>query len=89
MQVINNHRNDLLKRREMLIEIESASNPGIPESKKIIAKLGDSTEDSVTIKKITSKFGRKTFTIEANVYDSPDKMNDIEPKPKVKKEKKN
>lgn len=88
MNITNNHRNELLKRREMSVEIEHSSNPGYVEAQKIIADTAKTSEENIKIKKITSKFGRNTFIIDANVYDSADKKQEIEPKPKVKKEKK-
>ncbi|MBX4212627.1 hypothetical protein KW787_04210 [Candidatus Pacearchaeota archaeon] len=77
-------RNDLLKRREVVMEIESDKNPGIAHSTKLIADHFKAGEDHVALKSIQSSFGRKTFLINAFVYDSLKEKQRVEQKVKVK-----
>ena len=78
-------KNPLLKRREVKVIVESQSNPGIANSLKMIADQFKAKEDVIAVKAVKSKFGRKTFLIDAYIYDSAKDKEMIEPKPKVKK----
>ena len=85
METIKDFRNDLLKRKELKVIVESASNPGLSHARKIIADGFKAKEECVVVKELKSKFGRNTFLIDAFIYDSVDSLNKIEPKPKAKK----
>ncbi len=85
MNTILDNKNNLLKRREVKLVIESDSNPGYENSKKLIAKQFKTEEENIAVKNVKSKFGRKTFLIDAFIYDSAKDKESMEPKPKVKK----
>ena len=70
MKIITDFKNDLLKRREVKAIVESPSNLGFQNSLSAITQQFKSKEDQVIIKAVKSKFGRKTFLIEAYIYDS-------------------
>jgi len=80
-------KNKLMKRREVSIIIESASNPGFAKAAKDIAQHFKAPEEHVVVKRIDSSFGRNKFTIEANIYDSAKDKVELEPKKKEKKAK--
>lgn len=86
MKIISDKKNVLLKRREVVCEMECASNPGFAQSTKEIAKETGVSEEVVAIKKIDSSYGTSKFVVSAFLYDSVDEKNKIEPKPKQKKE---
>ena len=83
---MNDIKNNLLKRREVKIVVESISNPGITNAADMIAKQFKADENTIIVKTLKSKFGRNTFLIDAYIYDSVKDKEYIEPKKKVKKE---
>lgn len=85
MNTILDNKNNLLKRREVKLVIDSDSNPGYENSRKIISKQFKCEEENIAVKNVKSKFGRKTFLIDAFIYDNVKDKDSIEPKPKVKK----
>ena len=85
MKIINDVRNDLLKRREVGFIIEDKSNPGFTSSLKLVSEKFKSEEDRIALKAVKSKFGRDTFLIESFIYDSKEDKERIEPKKKEKK----
>lgn len=82
---MNDIKNNLLKRREIKFLIESEANPGFANATKMVADKFKAEEDKIVVKAVKSKFGRKTFLIDAFVYDSIKDKEFIEPKKKVKK----
>lgn len=85
MKTILDTKNSLLKRREVKVLVESASNPGFVAAGSDIASQFKAKEDSIAIKAVRGKFGRNTFLIDAYIYDSAADKAKIEPKVKVKK----
>jgi len=85
MNVISDFRNDLLKRKEVKLIIESQSNPGFQNSLGILAQHFKAKEETIAMKAVKSKFGRNTFLIDAFIYDSKEDKDNIEPKEKIKK----
>lgn len=86
MNVTKEFRNNLLKRKEMVLELEDSSNPGMKKVSSEVAKKLGVSEDCIVVKKLNSGFGSKKFLAEVFVYDSADEKVKIEPKIKVKKE---
>lgn len=86
MNITSDFRNELLKRREVKIVLQSDKNPGLEQSRKIVADALKSTNEVVVVKALNSRFGRDTFSIDAFVYDSLKDKEKIEPRLKVKKE---
>jgi len=85
MQILNQSRNELLKRNEVKGIVSSSGNLGFENAMKIVVDKMKTAEENVVIKNVKSKFGRDTFLIEALVYDSVDDKMKIEPKVKEKK----
>ena len=87
MEVIRDFKNDLLKRREISIVIESNSNPGFEKSSKAIADKFRVSDDIITVKNIYGKFGSNNFTIDAFIYNSAEDKNKLKSKKKLKETK--
>lgn len=85
MKIIEDKQNLLLKRREVKVIVEADKNPTMQEAGKLILEHFKTIEENIAIKQIKGKFGRKTFLIAANVYNSKEDKEKIEPKPKTKK----
>ncbi|MEK6850500.1 MAG: hypothetical protein AABX85_02915 [Nanoarchaeota archaeon] len=85
MKVITDFRNDLLKRREVKVIVESQSNLGFQNSLSTTAQQFKAKEEVIVVKAVKSKFGRNTFLIEAYIYDSVKDKDSIEPRKKIKK----
>ena len=85
MEVVKDLKNDLLKRREVKLVIESEKNPGFAEAiERIVSKFG-ANKDLIVINNVKSKFGRNTFLIDAFIYHSVEDRKKFEPEAKVKK----
>ena len=84
--MIQDFRNELLKRREVKILIEAESNPGFGEAQKKVKEKFGVGEEQIVMRNVKSKFGRKTFLLDAFIYDSAADKEKTEQKPKVKKE---
>lgn len=85
MEMLNNVRNDLLKRREVQFALESEKNPGFDSCKKMLAEKFKVGEDNISMKFVRSNFGARNFLVEAFIYDSHEGKKKIEPKQKAKK----
>lgn len=79
------NKNSLLKRREVKIIVEAKSNPGFSDAMKMVSEQFKAKEENIVVHNVKGKFGRKTFLIDAFVYDSKEDKERIEPKPKAKK----
>lgn len=88
MEEVKNIHNKLLKRKEIIVKLESESNPGMINMQKKVAEKMKVDEELVIIKKINSRFGRNVFEVEVFVYDSAKDKSNTEPKIKVKEAKK-
>ena len=86
MKFTLNSYNSLLHRHDIIAKKDYSSNPGYNVVKEDIAKHFKKTADCVAVKSVKGSFGSSEFIIEARVYDSAEKLSEIEPKPKVKKE---
>jgi ribosomal protein S24E len=85
MKFTLNSYNKLLHRHDVVVRSSYPSNPGYNVVKEDVAKHFKKTADCVAIKSVNGSFGSSEFVIEASVYDSAEKLAEIEPKPKVKK----
>ena len=56
MEILNENKNTLLKRRELLVSLPSASNPGFNDSKKHLAEKFKTELDNIAIKSIKNNF---------------------------------
>ncbi|MEK6889364.1 MAG: hypothetical protein AABW80_04630 [Nanoarchaeota archaeon] len=78
--------NKLLNRKEVELELESESNPGIAKCRADIAKHFKSEENLVVIKRLLSHFGKNNFVVEAYIYKDEANMKAVEMPAKKKKE---
>ena len=85
MKTIKDTRNDLLNRREVKFLVNSSSNPGVSNARKMVVDEFKAQDENIAIKNVKSKFGRDTFLIDACIYDSASDRQRVEPKIKVKK----
>ena len=70
MEIKSDIRNELLKRNEIILEIESDSNPSFVDMKKKFSEEFKKPEEQIDVYNIKGKFGRKIFVIKGYVYDS-------------------
>jgi len=82
MDVLKDLKNELLGRREVKIVVPSEKNPSFDEAIKFIAAEFKTPDENIDISGIKGKFGRKTFLISANVYDSKESKEKAEIKTK-------
>ncbi len=85
MNAIKDFRNELLKRREIVVQKKYISNPGFVTAKKDIAECFKASEDCIVIRNVLGNFGSDVFNIDARIYDSLENLQKVEPKPKMKK----
>ncbi len=85
MNILNEHINKLLKRREIVLNLEQVSPPTHVHVLELVASHFKVAPEQVAVKKIGSHYGSHHFTIEAFVYDSPELKRQIEPRVKEKK----
>ncbi len=81
-EIVNNQRNELLKRNEVKFRIlheESGTPPRVEVRQKLAASL-DANEERIYISKYETKTGSMTTVGEANVYDSAEQAKTTEPK---------
>ncbi|MEK6915279.1 MAG: hypothetical protein AABW89_01915 [Nanoarchaeota archaeon] len=86
MKFLLNFYNTLLHRHDIVFKKSYQSNPGYSVVKEDIAKHFDKGIDCVSLSSVKGSFGSSEFVIEAKVYDSPENLLAIEPKPRVKVE---
>lgn len=87
MEIIEDKQNPFLSRREIKVIARANKNPSMQQANQLISKQFKSEEDKIAVKGIKGKFGRNTFLIEANIYTSKEKKEEIEPKQKSGKKK--
>ena len=85
MKTLKERENPLFNRKEIEISIEANVAPKMQEAEEFIAKEFSSHVDQVKIKKIKGRFGSNNFIITANIYDSKEDKEKIEPKSKKEK----
>ena len=69
MNILQEKKNPLLHREELIITIESEVIPTNSDVKKQISEKTKKPEENIIIENINSDFGNKTFKINALVYD--------------------
>lgn len=84
-KIINEKKNPLFNRKEIILEVESEITPNHIEAEKIVSEKFKAAPETVKIKKILGKFGSKNFKISANIYSSREEKESIEAKPKKEK----
>jgi len=75
MKIIHDKKNELFKRQEMTLTAES--NLSFDQAKKELATLTKKSEETIDVFGVKGKFGKKTFTISAHTYDTPQDLQAI------------
>ncbi|MGA2130090.1 MAG: 30S ribosomal protein S24e [Candidatus Pacearchaeota archaeon] len=82
IKILEEKNNPLFGRKEVKGTVESEINPSRVQILEVISKKFSSPVENIKIKNIRGNFGKKTFTIEANVYTSEKEKNIVEVKKK-------
>ena len=69
-KIIDEKKNPLFDRKEVILEVESEITPSHAEVGKIISEKFKTSSEAFQIKKIQGNFGSKIFKISANIYPS-------------------
>jgi|GEM_PF-1249972 len=85
LKILKQRENPLFNRKEIEVNLEANVAPKIREAEELIAKEFSSQPENVKIKKIKGRFGSKNFIISANIYNSKEDKDKIEPKSKKEK----
>jgi ribosomal protein S24E len=88
MKMINTAKqkeNPLFNRKEIEILVETKVAPKTSETEEFIAKEFSTSNENVKVKKIKGRFGSTNFTVTANIYNSKEDKDKIEPKSKKEK----
>ncbi len=83
-KILEEKENQLFNRKEIQVSIEAEVTPSNSDIEKLISEKFSTQIENIKIKKISGKFGSKTFTIFANIYASKKDKENIEPKSKKK-----
>ncbi|MEK6935457.1 MAG: hypothetical protein AABW67_01590 [Nanoarchaeota archaeon] len=86
MEITKEFKNNMLKRTEISLTLESVKNPNFDEMKKDIAKHFKKSEESVDVRNIYGSFGSSEFVIDAYVYDSAEDLKKAEQKTQKQRE---
>mgnify|MGYP001564577431 FL=1 len=82
IKIIDEKKNPLFNRKEIVLEVESEITPSRSEIEKIVSEKFKASSETFKIKKIQGRFGSKTFKINVNIYSSKEEKEDIEAKSK-------
>lgn len=83
--IVEQKKNPLLGREEVVMDIEANSAPSFVEATKIAAGELKASEEALKVRKIDGKYGTTKFRVYVNVYSSKENMEKMEPKKKEKK----
>lgn len=86
MEITQDTKNPLLKRREIQFTVESQSNPGFAGTRQMLVEKFKANEESIAVKYVKNNYGTRTFRVEAFIYDTPEDKLRVEQKAKKKKE---
>ncbi len=87
LKIIQEKENPLFNRKEIQVSVEAQVTPSNPDIEKLISEKFSTQIENIKIKKISGKFGSKTFIVLANIYASKKDKENIEPKKKKKETK--
>ena len=87
-KILNEKENPLFNRKEIQVSVEVEITPSHADVEKLICEKFSTQIENIKIKKISGKFGSRTFTITANIYNSKEDLEKTEPKSKKKVEEK-
>lgn len=77
-KILNEKENPLFSRKELQVSVEAEITPSHLNVEKLISEKFSIPVEKIKIKKISGKFGSKTFIITANIYSSKEDKNKIE-----------
>lgn len=77
-KILNEKENPLFSRKEIQVGVEAEITPSHLNVEKLISEKFSIPVENIKIKKISGKFGSKTFIITANIYSSKEDKNKIE-----------
>jgi len=77
MEIIKDIRNELFKRNELSLKLESEKNPSFDEIKTKISEDLKKPEENIDVYNIKGGFGKNEFIIDINIYDSKEDLDNI------------
>lgn len=83
-KILEEKENKLFNRKEIKFNIEAEITPNHVEVEKFISEKFSVQSEVIKIRGIHGRFGSKIFTITANIYESIENKEDVEPKKKGK-----
>lgn len=86
MEMKRDFKNELLKRQEIIFEIESDKNPTFTDVKKMISEKLSKPEENIDVYSIKGNFGERLFTICAYIYSSKKDLEKIKKLQKTQKQ---
>ncbi len=78
MNIIQDTKNEVLGRREIIAEIEEEKIPSKDEVKAKLAALSETKAENMIIEKIETSFGNPKITVIAKTYDNKEAMKKFE-----------
>ena len=82
LEIIKQNENTLFKRKEIQFSLEAETTPSEKEMIDLISEKFSTKAENISMKGIHGGFGSNTFTINANIYDSPEEKQAVENKKK-------
>jgi ribosomal protein S24E len=70
MEIRKDNKNELMARREVSVVTSADKTPSFVEASKAIGEHFKSDEDKIMVEGVKGKFGRKTFLINASIYNT-------------------
>lgn len=86
MQILTDHSNSLLHRRELTLVLSTTTNPGLQAFTTGVAEQLKVSPECVVVTRMAGSYGKQNIVADVFVYESVDMKNKIQRKPKVKKE---
>ena len=78
MKIVQDTKNEVLNRRELIATIEEKTIPSRDEVRAKLATVAQAKENTLIIQKIESSFGNPVVTIMAHAYDDEESMKKTE-----------
>ncbi len=78
LKILEEKRNHLFKRKEIKAALDSETTPSRSHILELLSKKFSVSPEAIKIKAIKGNFGVRSFSVEANVYDSVEEKNAVE-----------
>lgn len=85
LKIIEEKKNDLFKRKEIIAEVHSLKIPSKEEILEMVAKKFSADKNTIVVERVRGKFGVSAFKFFAKVYSSEQEKDKIERKSKKDK----